>query len=323
MAVSGLRFSPLGATGLHLSTLGFGGSPLGNVFGTVNEDEAIASVHEAARLGINYFDTSPYYGSTLAEQVLGKALKTLPLPREKYIVSSKCGRYAEGFDFSAERVIRSVDESLERLNLDYIDIMQCHDIEFGSLDQVITETIPALSKLKETGKIHFIGITGLPLKIFKYVLDRVPPGTIDVVLSYCHYSLNDSSLEGLLPYLKNKGVGIISASPLSMGLLTESGPPSWHPAPADLQSACASAAMHCKARGKNISKLALQYALRNPDISSTLVGMNSVEQVRENVRTAIGVSQGEGLELDLLGEVEGILKPFKNVAWPSGREENN
>lgn len=323
MASLGLGFSELGRTGLLVSKLGFGASPLGNVFGTVKEEDAIASVHEAARLGINFFDTSPYYGGTLSEQVLGKALKTLPLPREKYVVSSKCGRYIDGFDFSADRVTKSIDESLKRLNLSYIDIMQCHDIEFGSLDQVITETIPALLKLKESGKIRFIGITGLPLKIFQYVLDRVPVGTIDVVLSYCHYSLNDSTLETLLPFLKSKGVGIISASPLSMGLLTEIGPPSWHPASKEVQSACASAAAHCRKKGKNISKVALQYALKNQDISTTLVGMNSVEQVRENVRAAIEVEQDQGPELDILEEVKSILEPVKNISWPSGSEENN
>mgnify|MGYP000152589205 CR=1 FL=1 len=100
---------------------------------------------------------------------------------------------------------------------------------------MISETIRALIKLKESGKIHFIGITGLPLKVFQYVLDRVPMGTIDVVLSYCHYSLNDTSLETLLPFLKSKGVGIISASPLSMGLLTDVGPPTWHPASSELK----------------------------------------------------------------------------------------
>ena len=81
-----------------------------------------------------------YYGDTLAETVLGKALKTMPIPRESFVVSTKCGRYGHthtGFDFSAERVTRSVDESLERLNLDYVDIMICHDIEFVSLDQVL------------------------------------------------------------------------------------------------------------------------------------------------------------------------------------------
>ncbi|PPD83118.1 hypothetical protein GOBAR_DD19947 [Gossypium barbadense] len=235
MAVPKLEMRPLGNTGLKLSSVGFGASPLGSVFGSVSESDAVASVLEAFRLGINFFDTSPYYGATLSEKMLGKGLKALGVPRSEYIVSTKCGRYREGFDFSAERVTKSIDESLERLQLDYVDIFQCHDIEFGSLDQVVNETIPALQKLKEAGKIRFIGITGLPLEIFTYVLDRVPPGTVDVILSYCHYSINDSTLEDLLPYLKTKGVGVISASPLAMGLLTEFGPPEWHPASPELK----------------------------------------------------------------------------------------
>eukprot|EP00249_Psilotum_nudum_P016696 c25952_g1_i1 orf=315-1277(+) len=313
----------LGRTGLHVSKLGFGASPLGNVFGNVKEADAIASVHEAMRCGINYFDTSPYYGDTLSEQILGKAIKSSNFPREQYVFSSKCGRYGDGFDFSAKRVFRSVDESLQRLNLTYIDIMICHDIEFGSLDQVISETIPALLKLKENGKIHFIGISGLPLKVFHNVLDRVPPGSVDVVLSYCHYNLADCSLVQSLPYLLSKGVGVINASPLCMGALTELGPPQWHPAPTDLKSACTSAAAYCKSKGKSISKLALQYALVNDDISSTLVGMATVDEVRRNAGAAIELEQGKNLDLELFQEVDSILKPAKNLTWLSGREENN
>jgi len=316
--MAGIGLRAVGNTGLQVSSLGFGASPLGNVFGNVKEEDAIASVQEAFRLGINFFDTSPYYGGTLSEKMLGKALKTLMVPRDQYVVSTKCGRYAQGFDFSAERVTQSIDESLARLNLDYVDILQCHDIEFGSLDQIVNETIPALQKLKVTGKVRYIGITGLPLNVFTYVLDRVPPGSVDVILSYCHYSINDTLLEDLLPYLKSKGVGIITASPLSMGLLTESGPPEWHPAPSELKSACAAAAAHCKAKGKNISKLALQYSLKNKDIASVLVGMNSVQQVRENVAATVEVEEGQSIDQDLLEEVEAIIKPAKNLTWPSG-----
>lgn len=320
MAAIGVR--GVGNTGLKVSSLGFGASPLGNVFGNVKEEDAIASVHEAFRLGINFFDTSPYYGGTLSEKMLGKALKTLMVPRDQYVVSTKCGRYAEGFDFSAQRVTQSIDESLARLNLDYVDILQCHDIEFGSLDQIVNETIPALQKLKETGKVRYIGITGLPLNVFTYVLDRVPPGSVDVILSYCHYSINDTSLEDLLPYLKSKGVGVITASPLSMGLLTENGPPEWHPAPSELKSACAAAAAHCKAKGKNISKLALQYSLKNKDIASVLVGMNSVQQVRENIAATVEVEEGQCIDQELLEEVEAIISPVKNLTWPSGSGHN-
>ncbi|KAJ6751073.1 hypothetical protein OIU85_001582 [Salix viminalis] len=316
-----LELRPLGNTGLKLSCVGFGASPLGSVFGPVSEHDAISSVREAFHLGINFFDTSPYYGGTLSEKMLGKGLKALGVPRNEYIVSTKCGRYLEGFDFSAERVTKSIDESLARLQLDYVDILQCHDIEFGSLDQIVNETIPALQKLKEAGKIRFIGITGLPLSVFTYVLDRVPPGTVDVILSYCRYSINDSTLADLLPYLKSKGVGVISASPLAMGLLTENGPPEWHPASAELKSTCQAAAAFCKAKGKNISKLAMQYSLANKDISSVLVGMNSVRQVKENVYAATELATF-GKDQETLSEVEAILSPVKNQTWPSGIQES-
>ncbi|KAH7575502.1 hypothetical protein ACOSP7_004858 [Xanthoceras sorbifolium] len=316
-----MELRPLGNTGLRLSCVGFGASPLGNVFGPVSENDAVSSVREAFRLGINFFDTSPFYGGTLSEKMLGKALKALGVPRNDYIVSTKCGRYNEGFDFSAERVTRSIDESLARLQLDYVDILQCHDIEFGSLDQIVNETIPALQKLKESGKIRFIGITGLPLEIFTYVLDRVPPGTVDVILSYCHYSINDSTLEDLLPYLKSKGVGVISASPLAMGLLTDNGPPEWHPASPELKSACQAAAAYCKEKGKNISKLAMQYSLSNKDISSVLVGMNSVRQVEENVAAATELALF-GKDQEAVAGIEAILQPVKNQTWPSGIKQS-
>ncbi|KAL9244766.1 hypothetical protein vseg_018497 [Gypsophila vaccaria] len=307
----------LGKTGLKLSCVGFGASPLGKVFGPISEDDAIDTVSHAFHSGINFFDTSPYYGATLSETVLGKCLKALGVPRDQYIVATKCGRYKEGFDFSAERVTKSIDESLERLQLDYVDILQCHDIEFGSLDQIVNETIPALQKIKESGKTRFIGITGLPLDVYTYVLDRVPPGTIDVILSYCHFCINDSTLEDLIPYLKSKGVGIINASPLSMGLHTENGPPEWHPASDAIKAACRTAAEYCKQNGKNISKLALQYSLSNKDLSTVLVGMNSVKQVEENVNAALEL-QAAGVDKSTLSKVEDILKPVKNQTWPSG-----
>ncbi|CAD5183715.1 L-galactose dehydrogenase [Musa acuminata AAA Group] len=310
----------LGNTGLKLSCLGFGASPLGNVFGHVSHADALAAVRLALQLGINFFDTSPYYGGTVSESVLGNCLRELNVPREDIVVSTKCGRYIDGFDFSAERVTRSIDESLARLKLDYVDILHCHDIEFGSLDQIVNETIPALQKIKAAGKARFIGITGLPLGIFTYVLDRVPPGSVDVILSYCHYSINDSALLDLLPYLKSKGVGVISASPLAMGLLTDNGPPEWHPASSELKSACRAAVAHCKKKGKNISKIALQYSLMNKEISTVLVGMNSPKQVEENVAAALELSS-LGIDEDLLHEVEAILEPVKTQTWPSGIQQ--
>ncbi len=311
-----MQYNLLGKTDLRVSRLSYGASPLGSVFGPVREEDGIAAVHAALEYGINLIDVSPFYGLTKAETLLGKALKTVK--RDRYYLSTKVGRYgndARDFDFSANRVIASVDESLGRLGLEYVDLIQCHDIEFGSLDQVIHETIPALLKLRDTGKVRYIGITGLPLKIFREVLAQ---SHVDVILSYCRYSLNDSSLLQLIPLLKQKGVGIISASPLSMGLLSDQGPPTWHPAPPDVQAACAKAVKHCEKRGSNISKLALQYSLANADIATTLVGTAKEQNIRMNAQWA-----DEPLDQQLLAEVLDILKPIQGKSWPSGRKENN
>lgn len=309
-----MEYRTLGKTGLSVSVLGFGASPLGNVFGEIAEPDAIRAVHTALDLGVNFIDVSPYYGLTLAEHVLGKALKTIR--RDRYYLATKVGRYgANTFDFSAQRVTQSVDESLERLNVEYIDLIQCHDIEFVGLDQIIHETLPALRQLQERGKIRFIGITGLPLKIFETVLAQAE---VDTILSYCRYSLNDTALSRLLPTLREKNIGTISASPLGMGLLTNYGVPSWHPAPANIREKCAEAATYCRAHGTNISRLALQFAVANPAIHTTLVGTASVENITANVRWI-----EEPLDLSLLAEVLAILAPIHNQTWASGRPENN
>ncbi|MBZ9537071.1 aldo/keto reductase [Cytobacillus oceanisediminis] len=155
-----MKYRKLGKTGLDTSILSFGASSLGSVFRAINEKQGIHTVHEAVNRGINLIDVSPYYGLTQAEVVLGKAI--LEMKRDDIILSTKAGRYGENeFDFSSERIIKSVDESLKRLNTDYIDILHLHDIEFGSMDQIIHESIPTLNKLKQQGKIRFTGVTGL------------------------------------------------------------------------------------------------------------------------------------------------------------------
>lgn len=309
-----MEYRVLGKTGLRVSVLSYGASSLGSVFREIDEAEGIRTVRTGLDLGINFIDVSPYYGLTKAETILGKALKGIP--RDRYYLATKVGRYgAEEFDFSASRVTASVDESLTRLNTDYVDLIQCHDVEFGSLDQVVNETIPALRKLQAQGKVRFVGITGLPLKIFRHVLDRTD---IDTILSYCRYELNDSSLEELIPYLKKRHVGIISASPLGMGLLTERGTPAWHPASDELKKTCARAAVHCRSQGVDIAQLAMQFALSNPDLATTLVGTANPENPRKNIEWI-----EKPIDQKLLAEVRAILEPVHNQTWPSGRTENN
>jgi L-galactose dehydrogenase len=301
-------YRPLGNTGLQVSLLSYGASPLGSVFRDIDEAEGIRTVQTALDLGINLIDVAPYYGLTRAETVLGKALATVS--RDRYLLATKVGRYGvDAFDFSAARVTASVDESLRRLGVEHIDIIQVHDIEFGNLDQIVEETLPALRRVRDQGKARFIGITGYPMESFRYVLDRAE---VDTILSYCRFSLNDTALAEFLPYLKAKGVGVISASPLSMGLLTERGAPEWHPAPEVLKAACARAAAHCRVRGVDISQLALQFAVSHPDIATTLVGTASPENLRKNAAWIESPPDPE-----LLAEVEAILAPVRNLTWPT------
>jgi aryl-alcohol dehydrogenase-like predicted oxidoreductase len=221
----------------------------------------------------------------------------------------------EKFDFSAERVTRSVDESLQRMGLEYLDIIQCHDIEFGSLDQVVYESLPALRKLQQQGKVRFIGVTGFPLKIFKYLLDRAD---LDCMLSYCHYSLNNTSLLGIIPYLKANGVGIMSASPFSERLLTRQPLPDWHHAPPILREYCGKAVQLCDRRGIDIASLAIHFCVENPDITTTVAGTANPANMA-NILKWIEQSP----DRELLEDVQQVLAPVGNILWPVGRPENS
>jgi aryl-alcohol dehydrogenase-like predicted oxidoreductase len=280
----------------------------------VDESVAIRTVHTALESGINFIDVSPFYGYTKAEEVLGKALKGVP--RDRYFLATKVGRYGDAeFDFSAKRSAASIDESLQRLGIDYVDIIQSHDNEYGVLNQVVNETIPALRQIQKQGKARFVGITGYPLKIFDTILSSTE---VDTILSYNHYSLNDTTLAGLLPWLREKGVGIINASPVSQGLLTNHELPAWHPAPEDVRKACADAAAYCRSQGTDIAKLAMQFSLSNPEIHTTLVGTADPANIVKNVKWI-----EEPIDKVLLGNVQRILATIKDRGWVLGRPENN
>ncbi len=306
----------LGTTGLDVSILSFGGSSLGGVFHDISESEGVRTVHVALDNGINFIDTSPYYGVTKAETVLGHALKEID--RKRYYLATKVGQYADGvFDFSAARVVKSVDESLARLNVDYVDLVQCHDIEFADVNQIINETLPALHQLKSTGKARHVGITALPLKVLRDVVERTPAGTVETVLSFCRYELNDTALLDLVPLLKSKDVGVINASPTGMGLLTERGTPAWHPASDTIKAGARKAVELCKSRGWNIVELAIQFAVANPEIATTLVGTASPKNILDNIRYA-----NTPIDPEKMNAVIEALRPIHNFNFTRGRPEN-
>jgi L-galactose dehydrogenase len=311
--IHALEYRTLGSTSLRVSILGFGASPLGDVFGITDPAEGRRAVEVAIDKGINFFDVSPYYGLTLAEERLGAALAG---KRDRVVLSTKCGRYGfDRFDFSAKRVTASIDESLKRLRTDYVDLLQAHDVEFGDLQQITDETIPAMRRLQEQGKARFIGISGYPLKTLVRIAETVP---VDTVLSYCRYNLLITDMDDvLLPVVKKHGIGLINASPLHMGILTPKGPPDWHPAPAELLEAGRRAEELCRSRGIGISELALRFCLDHPFVATTLVGMSSWQQVEAN----FSVLQSSTNQR-LTEEVRMLLAPVMNFVWTSGRPEN-
>lgn len=311
-----MEYRTLGKTGIKVSKLAFGGSSLGSVFRSVAEEDGIRTVHTALDHGINLIDTAPFYGLTKAETVLGKALKGVA--RERYMLATKIGRYGykqEDFDFSAARVTASIDESLERVGCGHIDFIQVHDMEFGDINQIVRETLPALREAQRLGKVRFVGITCLPTRLFKEVMDQAD---VDQIQSYCHYALNDTALADILPDLMKKQVGVFNSAPLSMRLLTQEGPPEWHPAPAGVKAKCAEAAAYCAAHGADLAKLALQFSVAHPEIHTTIVGTANPNRILENIRQI-----EEPIDQALLAKVQEILKPIHNITWTSGRPENN
>lgn len=312
-----MEYRKLGKTGLEISNLSFGASSLGSVFHATKEDSSIQAVETAIEGGINFIDVSPYYGHYKAETVLGKALQRIP--RDKYYLSTKVGRYGKDgvntWDYSAKRATESVYESMDRLHVDYIDIINVHDIEFqaalpGGLEKVCQETLPALVELKEKGLVGHVGITDLQLKNLKWVIDHTPEGTVESVLNFCHYCLNDDELVDYLDYFEARGIGVINASPLSMGLLTLRGVPDWHPAPKALVEACAQAACYCQEQNYPIEKLAIQYSVNNPRIASTLFSSANPDNVKRNIEWA-----NEKPDLRLVKAVRNIIGDQQRVSW--------
>lgn len=297
---------------MMVSKISFGASSLGAVFHPLKEESGINAVHTALDNGINFIDVSPYYGHLKAETVLGKALKNVD--RNLYYLSTKVGRYGKdgnnSWDYSAVKARESVYESMERLNADCIDLINVHDIEFADLEQVCYETLPALVELRNEGIVKHIGITNLNLRHFKYVIEHVPQGTVESVLSFCHYTLNDDSLRDYFEFFESHHIGIINASPYSMGLLTEHGAPDWHPAPEALKRVTRKAIDYCKSKGVSIEQLAMSFSTANPRIATTLFSSTNPENVLKSIRYA-----NTPLDMELLSEIQKILEPGFRDTW--------
>lgn len=307
-----MEYREIGRTGMKVSALSFGASSLGSVFRDTKESEAIAAVHTAVEMGMNFIDVSPYYGHYKAETVLGKALREIP--SDRYYLSTKVGRYGKDgvntWDYSGRRATESVYESMERLGVEHIDLINVHDIEFADLHQVVEETLPALVELREKGVVGHVGITDLQLENLQWVVDHAAPGTVESILNFCHFTLNDDKLLDFLDYFEERGIGVINASPLSMGLLSQRGVPAWHPAPASLVEACRRAVEHCSAKGYPIEKLAMQFSVSEPRIATTLFSSANPANVAKNIAYV-----SEQPDMELVSEVKRIIGDQQRVSW--------
>jgi L-galactose dehydrogenase len=312
-----MQTRPLGKTGIDLPILSFGASSLGAEFRSITLDEAMLSTKTAIDLGMNFIDTSPFYGRGMSEMMLGLGLKGIP--RDEYLLGTKLGRYSEvHFDFSSKRVEESLHVSLQRLGTDYLDVLLLHDVEFVPLPQIWEETLPAVLKLKEQGKIRAVGFSCYPLKTFNIVLDHVE-NDIDCILSYNRYTLqNTTFVDDLLPRLEAKGIGALNAGPFSARLLTTAPLPEWLKEPETVKAAARDAARLCADRGVDIAQLALQFSCEHPGLATTIAGSANPTNIR---KWADWLKQP--IDRELLAEVLAIFAPVKNCGHLEGLPENN
>ena len=308
---------PLGATGIKLPVLSFGASSLGAEFRPIDLNEAFRAVHTALDLGMNFIDTSPFYGRGMSEVMLGQALKGVD--RDSYILGTKLGRYSlEHFDFSAKRVDESIHVSLHRMNTDHLDILLLHDVEFVKLPQIWEESIPAVLKAKEQGKVRAIGFSCYPMACFNSVLNHVE-NDIDCVLSYNQYTLQNTAFaDDHIPRLKDKNIGAINAGPFSARLLTNAELPVWLKEPEEVKAAARAAAKLCADNGVDIAQLALQFSCENPDIASTVAGSANPNNVAKWAKWL-----AEPIDRELLIAVQEIFEPVKSIGHIEGLPENN
>ncbi len=302
----------LGGTRVALTELGFGAAPIGNLRRAVDDATAYAAIDTAWRGGVRYFDTAPHYGLGLSERRLGEALAGRP--RADFVVSTKVGRLLErhprptgsdlaagGFDvpddlrrrwdFSADGMRRSIDESLRRLKLDHVDVVYVHDPD-DFVEQAVTQAVPALVELKEQG---VVGAVGVGMNHWRALLEIVRRCDLDVVMIAGRWTLLDRSAAPLLDECAARGVSVVAAAPFNSGLLAAARPDpgatfDYGPASADVFAAAEGLADTCAANGIPLPAAALQFPLLHPAVRSVVAGFRSpghVSVALDHLGTAI------------------------------------
>jgi len=275
---------------IELGRIGLGTAPLASRWDGLGESSALEVVDAAWKLGVRFFDTAPLYGSGLAERRLGAALRSRP--RDEFVVSTKVGRLlgtekgagAEAyFDFSYDAALRSLEASLERLGLDRVDIALVHDPDHH-YDEALAGALRALVSLRDEGVVRAIGVG---MNEAKLLCRFVREADLDCVLVAGRYTLLDRTADDeLFPLCGERGVGVIAGGVFNSGILAGGATFDYDVPPTSVVAHVAELREACDARRVPLGAAALQFALRNPTISSVLVGCRSADEVAEDMRLA-------------------------------------
>ncbi|KAI5636972.1 aldo/keto reductase family domain-containing protein [Phthorimaea operculella] len=280
-----MRYNRLGTTDMQVSHVSLGGAAFSNIYGTYDENRSLDLIRESFKCGINYLETSPWYGQGKSEITIGKALKDVP--RESYYIGSKVGRYEleteKMFDFSAEKTQFGMDNTLSRLGLDYVDLIQIHDVTFApDLSVILKETLPVLEQAVRDGKARYIGIADYDIDLMKEIVEESDV-KISTILSYAKCTLIDNRLTNYTSYFKSKGIGVINAAATGMGLLSSHGPQPWHPASDDIKARCKRASEYCKQQNVELARIATWFTLNQPGIDTNICGFYNVDQLKDTI----------------------------------------
>jgi D-threo-aldose 1-dehydrogenase len=294
----------LGRSTVAVTPLGLGCAPLGNLYVEIGDEQATATVDAAWDAGVRFFDTAPHYGLGLSERRLGAALRGRP--RDEYVVSTKVGRLLVAnpagagqrddgmfevpgdlrreWDFSARGVLRSFEQSLERLGLDRVDVLFIHDPE-DHADAAVREAYPALHELRSQGVVGAIGVGSCNWQVIqRFVVET----ELDVVMLAGRYTLLEQpALDTLLPACLERGVSVLNVGVFNSGLLAvdrphEGLPYEYGPVPPEVLSRAQAIADVCARHATPLPAAALAFATAHPAVAAVATGAQSPEQVRRN-----------------------------------------
>jgi D-threo-aldose 1-dehydrogenase len=278
----------LGKSGLMVSRLGLGTAPLANMYAPVSDENANATFAAAIAAGINLIDTAPLYGAGLAEQRVGIGLADVP--REQYLLSSKVGRLIAddgtvSFDWSRDGILRSVEASLQRLNLDSIDILLAHDPDDHE-EAAIATGFPTMLELREQGVVKAIGSGMNQWQMLDRFLDRFD---LNVVLLAGRYTLLEQGAASFLDRCQAQGVGVMLGGVFNSGILATGARPgakyNYADAPPEIMARVQQLEAICARHGVPLRQAALQFVLRNPAVSSVVFGAVTAAEVQDNIAT--------------------------------------